>query len=41
MKGIAQLFTEMGESYVELIANGMSEVASSFLFGWNGSFEEV
>ena len=41
VKGIAQLFTEMGESYVELIANGMSEVASSFLFGWNGSFEEV
>jgi hypothetical protein len=22
MKGIAHLFTEMGESYVELIANG-------------------
>ena len=41
VKGIAQLFTEMGESYVELIANGMSEIASSFLFGWDGSSEEV
>lgn len=26
MKGLAQLFTEMGESYVELIANGMQAI---------------